>query len=308
MAELEAGLGPHRLVVASRRPGGNSPLGEPEPLLAEADLAFGQPEAEQVAAAPRLRWVHLSSAGYTTFDRPTIRAAISARGARLTSSSSVYDEPCAQHALAFMLAGARQIPRSVRQQAGARAWTTADTRAASYLLKDQTVVLVGFGAIARRLSELLAPFGLEVIGARRAPRGDEPVAMVPIDEVEAVLARADHVVDILPASAETTRFFSRDRLRAIRRGAVFYNIGRGITVDQEALAEALGDGHLRAAYLDVTDPEPLPADHPLWSMDNCTITPHSAGGHENEDQRLVRHFLANLRRFEAGERLADVVV
>jgi phosphoglycerate dehydrogenase-like enzyme len=94
----------------------------------------------------------------------------------------------------------------------------------------------------------------------------------------------------------------------MKSDAVFYNIGRGQTVDQAALAEALNGGRLAGAYLDVTDPEPLPAGHALWTARNCYITPHTAGGHEDEFERLVRHFLENLARYERGEPLRDRVI
>ncbi len=94
----------------------------------------------------------------------------------------------------------------------------------------------------------------------------------------------------------------------MKRGARFYNIGRGPTVDQPSLIAALADRHLDAAYLDVTDPEPLPPDHPLWSAPNCFICPHTGGGHREESVRLVRHFLANLALFEAGQPLVDRVI
>jgi phosphoglycerate dehydrogenase-like enzyme len=95
---------------------------------------------------------------------------------------------------------------------------------------------------------------------------------------------------------------------AMKPGAVFYNVGRGTTVNQAALIAALESGQVGAAYLDVTEPEPLPPDHPLWAAPNCFITPHVAGGHQDEDAHLVRHFVSNLRRFEAGEPLVDVVM
>jgi phosphoglycerate dehydrogenase-like enzyme len=207
-----------------------------------------------------------------------------------------------------MLADARQLPRSIRHQAGDREWTQGPTRAASVLLRGQTVALVGFGAIGRRLAELLAPFSADVVAVRHAPRGDEPVRTVSVASLETALAGAHHVVDLLPARSDTARFFDARRLAWFRRGAVFYNVGRGSTVDQDALRAALESGHLRAAYLDVTDPEPLPAAHPLWSTPGCVITPHAAGGHAGEDERLVAHFLANLERFRSGQPLLDRVV
>ncbi|MSU70686.1 MAG: hypothetical protein EXS39_07925 [Opitutaceae bacterium] len=97
---------------------------------------------------------------------------------------------------------------------------------------------------------------------------------------------------------------SAERLALLRPGATFYNVGRGATVDQDALLAALRSGRIRA-YLDVTTPEPLPVDHLLWSLPNCSITPHAAGGAQHENQRLMDHFLANLRRFERGQPLLD---
>jgi phosphoglycerate dehydrogenase-like enzyme len=306
LAALREGLGSHRLLRAVELSTCMQPLGRHDPGLAEADIAFGQPEADQCAASARMRWVHLASAGYTTFAGDDVRARLIARGIPLTNSSSVYDEPCAQHVLACMLAEARQLPRSFRDQATTHAWNTPPTREASFLLKGQTVLLVGYGAIARRLAELLAPFGLRVVGFRRHPRGDEPVETYAIAELRGWLPSADWVIDILPAASDTARFFDRARFAAMKPGAIFINIGRGGTVDQEALLAALR-GHLRAACLDVTTPEPLPPEHVLWSQPNCVITPHVGGGHGDESERLVELFLANLRRFLRSEPLAGRV-
>jgi phosphoglycerate dehydrogenase-like enzyme len=300
LATLRAGLGPHHLL--------HGDAGAERSALDQADVAFGQPDADLCAARPRLRWIHLSTAGYTTFDRPAIRAALVGRATPLSTSSSVYSEPCAQHLLAFMLAEARQLRRSARHQHGDRAWPKDTTRAACTLLGGQIVALVGFGSIARRLCELLAPLGLELVGVRREPRGGEPVPVVPLAQLDELLARAEHVIDMLPANGESQRFFDRARLAKIRRGATFYNIGRGTTVDHEALLEALVGGQIGAAYLDVTDPEPLPPEHPLWTVPTCTITPHAAGGHGNEKTRIVRHFLGNFARHLGGQPLVDRVV
>ena len=161
-AALEAGVGPHRLRWAETCDATTMPLGRPDPQLAFADVAFGQPEAEQCAALPRLTWVHLSSAGYTSFDTRQARAALTGRDARLTTSSSVYAEPCAQHVLAFLLAEARQLYKSHADQLGPRTWPKIEFRSSSVLLRGQQVLLVGFGAIARRLNELCAPFSLQL--------------------------------------------------------------------------------------------------------------------------------------------------
>lgn len=299
---LLAGLATHRLVLGALVAEKNQCLGRPDAHLPEADIAFGQPEPDQCLDSARLRWIHITSAGYTPFAGSNVKASLVGRNIPVTTSSAIYDEPCAQHALAFMLTEARQLMRSTRSQYSDHGWRTAPTRAASFLLHGQTVLLVGYGAIARRLAELLAPFGVAVVGFRRQPRGNEPDRVLPIAELSAWLSRADFVVNILPASAETEGFFDAARITAMKPGATFINIGRGNTVDQEALRAALG-GHLRAAYLDVTTPEPLPPDHALWSLPNCFITPHVAGGHGDEYERLVHYFLANLGRFLAGQPL-----
>jgi phosphoglycerate dehydrogenase-like enzyme len=129
----------------------------------------------------------------------------------------------------------------------------------------------------------------------------------PVSQLNQLLGGADHVINILPASASTERMIDAGRLGAMKRGAVFYNIGRGSTVDQDALTEALGTGRLAGAYLDVTEQEPLPSSHPLWRAPNCFITPHIGGGHVDEFNRVVQHFLNNLRRFDAGSPLLDRV-
>jgi phosphoglycerate dehydrogenase-like enzyme len=155
---------------------------------------------------------------------------------------------------------------------------------------------------------MLAPFQMRVTALRRNPRGDEGVPTVTPDQLAALLPEVDHVINILPDNADSRGFVDAAFLAALRPGAVYYNIGRGTTTDQIALDQALRSGHLAAAWLDVTDPEPLPADHPLRSAPNCFITPHTAGGHHGEAESLVRHFLANLERFASGQSLVDVVI
>jgi len=308
-AALTEGTRAHRLVVASGGPVAPAGSGSADPALGEADVAFGQPAPAQLLVTPRLRFIQLNSAGYGPYDRDDLRRALAARGARLTKSSLVYDEACAEHVLAFMLARARGLDAAFANALGARAWPQQEIRARARRLEGQSVVLVGFGSIARRLVELLGPLRVNVTGVRRRVAGDEPVATFAwgTPAAAAALAAADPVVDLLPGNAGTTRAFDAAVLGALAPGAVFYNIGRGTTVDQGALRAALVAGRLGGAYLDVTDPEPLPPDDPLWTTPHCLVTPHAAGGHADENVRLVRHFLENLARFEAGRPLLDEV-
>lgn len=275
--------------------------------LARADVAFGQPPVNEARDSERLRWVQLSSAGYGSYDRPDVRDAFARRGAMLTKSSYVYANPCAEHVLSFMLAWARQLPAAFAEQAGGRGWPQDELRRHSVLLTDQKVIFFGFGSIGARLVQLLTPFTRHLTGVRRSPRGDEPIDTLAFDDprLHARLGEADHVIDLLPGIASTTGYFTAERFAAFKPGAIFYNVGRGTTVDQTALLGALGSGRLKAALLDVTDPEPLPPDHPLWQAPRCIITPHTAGGHHDEGDRLVDHFIANLARYERGEPVKD---
>jgi len=306
MEALVKGAQPSTVTVAAQT-ANNLAATAGDPDLAEADIAFGQPDPEQVIALPNLRWVQLTSAGYTRYDRPDLFAAVKARAAVLTNSSSVYNEPCAQHLLAFMLAVSRCLPESWAAQRLDYRWEYDRLRPQTRLLTGQNLALVGYGAIARRLIELLEPFHMNLVAFRRQPRGDELAPTYPIGDLLAHLAGVDHVVDILPATEATNGFFNDRIFSAFRPGCSFYNIGRGTTVDQPALLAALDSGHVGTAYIDVTDPEPLPTEHPLWSTPNCYITPHIGGGYQTEYTRLVEHFLKNLRRFDAGEPLQDTL-
>jgi phosphoglycerate dehydrogenase-like enzyme len=307
---LHEGVAPHRLLLPAGPGVFPGKRGQPDPQLTLADVAFGQPDVDQVIAAPRLRWVHLNSAGYTSYDRDDLRQAFRQRGAALTKSSLVYDEPCAQQVLAFMCAHTRQLPGCYAEQAGARRWPQLEVRRRCRLLHGESAVIVGFGSIGHRLVELLAPFAMRITAIRRKVAGDEPVPTCTPEDPRAdrALAEADHVIDLLPAAPGTEKFFDGRRLGGLKPGAVFYNVGRGTTVDQEALLAALTSGRLAAAYLDVTTPEPLPPDHPLWTAPGCFVTPHIAGGHDTEGERLVAHFLDNLRRVASGTPLLDRAV
>jgi len=273
----------------------------------EAEIVFGQPDPQDLVASSRLRWVHISTAGYSQYNTPDLRVALAARDIPLTKSSAVFSEPCAQHVMACLLADARQFCQAYDQQLNHRAWPQSQLRNNCQLLENQTILIVGFGTIGHRLAELLAPYPVRLFGFRRTPGPESAIPVIGPDQLPDTLSTAEHVINILPESASTIGFFNEERFSQMRAGSRYYSIGRGTTTDQNALIEALRSARLAAAYLDVTDPEPLPADHPLWSAPNCYITPHTAGGHANESVRLVRHFLDNLKRFEQGIPLIDRV-
>ena len=297
-----------RLIQSTRSSKSVLAQGESDPTLAEADVAYGQPAPGDVITTPGIRWLSLSTAGYTRYDSPDFRKAMLDRGTLVTNASGVFANPCAEHALAMMMAFTRQIPSNVLNGIGPREWRYLEGRYSIELLTGSTVMILGYGAIGRRLTELLAPFRCRVVGVRRTPIPEPGVEVVSFEEAPALLSEARHVVNCLP-EAEFTRgwcgagFFSR-----MASGSYFHNVGRGTTVNQEALAAALSSGHLGGAFLDTLDPEPLPPDHFLWRIPRCHITPHLAGGHRGQDESLVNHFIGNLRRHLVGEPLVDRIL
>jgi phosphoglycerate dehydrogenase-like enzyme len=305
---LAEGARGHRLLAAAAASGDVLQAGAPDPALAEADVAFGQPAAADCLRSGRLRWVEVNSAGYTRFDTPEFRETFRARGAAFTNASEVFADPCAQHVLAMMLALGRNLPASQRDQLTDHGWRYAERRHGCRLLTGQTALLLGYGAIGRRLAALLAPFGMTVYAVRRQTRNEPGVRVIPEEKLSSMLPLADHIINLLPENDATRGYVNARRLACCRPGARFYNVGRGATVDENALLEALRSGRLGAAYLDVFATEPLPPEHPFWTTPNCHVTSHTAGGRHDQDEALVRHFLANLAAFTTGTPMMDRIV
>ncbi len=308
MALLREGTRGHELVLSGQLNQSVLAVGGRDPGMEGAAVAFGQPNAADCLAFDSLRWIEVSSAGYTRYDTEEFRTALRARGAILTNASQVYADPCAEHVLAMMLALGRQLLPSSATQLGDHGWPYAERRDNSRLLRGQTVTMLGFGAIGRRLAELLAPFGMRLYALRRQLRSEPGVHVVAEENLTKVLGESDHVVNVLPENEATRNYVNKRRISCFKPGARFYNVGRGATVDQDALIEALHAGRVGAAYLDVMVPEPLPPGHPLWTTPRCYLTPHTAGGRHKGELELVRHFLANLAALEKSTGLTDRVV
>ncbi len=305
---LKSGIGAHELIfpeVMAESVLGQSVAG---PAIREVDLIFGQPDVASVLEVANLQWMHVSTAGYTRYDTPEFRQEMKDRGVVVTNSSSVYADACVEHFLAFLFAQSRQLLPNLDSSCanGSNEWF--GLRESAVPLAGQKMLILGYGTIARRMIECLGPLRMEISAMRRSPRGDESVSIVTPDNLGNPLCEADHVVNILPDNDDSHHFVDEGLLSQMKPGSVFYNIGRGRTVEQEALAAALNSGHLGAAWLDVTDPEPLPQDHVLRMANNCHISPHTAGGHRAESETLVRHFLANLERFERNKPLLDQII
>lgn len=305
---LVEGTRGHKLVFSAQASANVLSSGKPDPALAQADIAFGQPDPRQCLALERLRWVEVTTAGYTRYDTSEFRETFRSRGQVFTNMSDVFADSCAQHVLAMMLALGRRLLVSHRDQLGDHSWHYTERRYESKLLTGQTVLLLGYGAIGRRLAELLSPLNMTVLAVRRQIRSERGVRIIPEESVSSALAQADHVVNILPDNEGTRNYVNARRLACFKPGARFYNVGRGTTVDTTALIEALHHGRIAEAYLDVFETEPLPPEDPLWAMPNCYITPHTAGGRADQDTAIVKHFLRNFDAFLHGAAMVDRVV
>lgn len=256
--------------------------------------------------ATRLKWIQTAGAGVERI----VGDGFADRGIMLTNGSGVMAPNMAEHIIGMMLAFARGFPALMQGQQS-RSWKNGVGMDTVFELGGQTALLVGLGDIALATAERLKAFGVYIIGVRRSVGSGALPAhvdrVVSIADLDAVLGEADHVIASLPHTVETVQLFDRDRFARFKDGAHFYNVGRGTSVDQPALIEALQSGKLGGAGLDVTDPEPLPEGDPLWDATNVIITAHTAGATPYFRQRVLDLFGENLRRYHAGEELLNVV-
>jgi phosphoglycerate dehydrogenase-like enzyme len=252
-----------------------------------------------VPRATRLRWIQSISAGVEELASPTLPA----HGVVLTNAAGIYDPGLAESVLGFLLAFSARLLEDARLRPGE--WPADEIT----LLRGTTALVVGAGSIGTEVGRLLRAAGLHVRAVARTPRTPDETfqAIVGVEELHAELARADHVVNVLPITAATRGLFDAVAFSAMQPHAVFVNIGRGSTVDEQALIESLERGLIAGAALDVFAAEPLPAESPLWRMPNVLVSPHRAGDHDRWADDVVALFVDNLERFVAGEPLRNVV-
>jgi phosphoglycerate dehydrogenase-like enzyme len=272
------------------------PEPEPVPDLAEVDLIVPfmtlAPLLELLAGPPgRLRVIQTLSAGvdWLIGRVPEHVMVCNARG--------VYDAPLAEWVVGAILAMERGLVQSRDAQAK-RNWEAIEPPE----LLGRRVVILGLGSIGTAIADRLRPFGVEVIGVGRTARD----GVRGLADLDAVLHDAEILVNILPLTSETTGLLDARRLSLLPDGALLVNAGRGRTIETAALVEELQAGRIRAA-LDVTDPEPLPPDHPLWGLPNVLISPHMAGDSPGSTTRAFELAGAQVRRFAAGEPLINEV-
>lgn len=281
--------------------------GEALALIAGAEVAFSsQVSRAQLAAAPRLRWIHSPAAGVGSMLSPEAAASPIV----ITNSRGMAADTMAEHVLGVTLALFRRLPLAIRSQA-AREWAQDAIGAlGNRTIAGSVVLVVGLGAIGQAVARRMALLGASVLGIRRNPSaaGPEGVEQVaPPDRLRDLLPSADVVVLTAPHTKETRGLIGEAALNLMAPQAILVNVSRGRLVDGTALAAALREGRIGGAALDVFDREPLPPESPLWDLPNVLITPHTSGFRPDHWDAVTGLFARNLRRFEAGEPLLNVV-
>ena len=277
---------------------------EIEPLLDEIEIAAGHFPIQWIPRANRLRWYQQWGAGTDWLMRhPEVRAL----DFQLTNASGVHAIPISEHIFAFMLAFARRLPEAMRAQTQ-RQWNRQEDSPA-FELAGKTMLLVGVGAIGRQTAHMAAALGMRVTGVRSDPAKTVPGVdrMVGPQEMLAALPEADFVVLTMPLTDETRGIVNHAFIEQMKPSAYLINIGRGGTVDEDALIEALLTGKIAGAGLDVFAVEPLPATSPLWEMPNVIITGHYSGETPHYNERALAIFIDNLERYANGRPLRNLV-
>lgn len=273
--------------------------------IEDADAVYGTVPPELLRRAKKLRWIAASRAGLGSrwFYSELVESSVT-----VTNVRGIYNEHLSHHIMAFLLAFARRFDHYLKRNEKAPEWRR---DLVPLDLGSSTAVVVGVGGSGSEAARLCAEFGMRVLGVD--PRvTDKPEGMSELagpDRLDEMLGRADFVILTVPESPATIGFFDAGRFAAMKQGSYFINIGRGITVKTDDLVAALQSGHLAGAGLDVVSPEPLPSDHPLWTIPGVLITPHIGvtGDRETSHARRVELLIENCKRFAAGEELRNIV-
>ena len=270
--------------------------------LFEADVYCGHAKVpvdwDGVIQKGRLQWIQSSAAG---MDHCLVPSVIGA-DIPVTSASGVLADQVAEHTVALLTGWHRSMPVFYRAQQKKEF-----IRRPTSDLTGKTVGIVGLGGVGRRLAEVLAPFKVRILATDMFPIGKPTMVeeLWPADKLDDLLAIVDVVVLCLPLNQMTQGIIDRKRFAQMKDGALFANMARGMLVVGDDLVEALDSGKLAGAVMDVTDPEPLPVDNPLWEMPNVIVTPHVGGQCARRIDNMTRMFCENLRRRKSGEPLIN---
>ncbi len=280
-----------------------------EEYLRDSEILFAfSLRPEQFNVAHELRWIHAPTAAVHQLLFPELVSS----DVLLTNAHEVHGPVVAEHVIALIFALAKKIPQAALLQQK-RTWGQDEMWNDGPQPREvagATLGLIGLGSIGRRVARMASALGMRVIAVREHPEKENPEGIAAVyapPQLNDLLSQSDYVVVAAPLTEATRGLINGERLRAMRRDAYLINVGRGAQVDEAALADALRNHRIAGAALDVFEQEPLPAESPLWELDNLLITPHTAGLTEKLWQRHYALFSENLRRYLAGEPLLFIV-
>jgi phosphoglycerate dehydrogenase-like enzyme len=280
--------------------------GPSDPSVAQLDAIVGFCSPAMLKAAGSLRWLHHYPVGV---EGCTLHSDIGKYEFILTNSQRTSGPTIAEHVIGLMMVLTRGLQHHYRNQLEGHWDRSIPEDAAMFDVEGKTMLVAGLGGIGSEVAQRAAGLGMRVIATRRSG-GDRPSFVEYVgrsDELLALAARADVVVNALPLTRETRQLFDRKFFDAVKPGAFFISVGRGESTVTPELVAALKDGRLRGAGLDVVDPEPLPRDHELWRLPNVIITPHISSQTVEARKRMATVAIENVRRYAAGEKLLNVV-
>jgi D-3-phosphoglycerate dehydrogenase len=272
--------------------------------LMQADIFCGHAKVpvdwKSVVEANRLKWIQSSAAG---LDHCLVPEVIDSQ-IIVSGCSGLFANQVAEQAMALLFAAVRRLPTYLRAQQS-RQFRRRETDD----LHGKSMLIVGFGGNGRRIAELLQPIAARILATDVFPDYQIPdyVDCRPCEQLDQLIGQAEVVIITLPLNDRTRYCFGRDQFSCMRQGTYFINVARGAVVDQDALIQALDDGQVCVAGLDVVDPEPLPNDSPLWSRENVIITPHVGAQSHLRESITTELFCLNLARFRDGQRLVNLV-
>ena len=267
---------------------------------AQADIFIGMFNPGQMQAAKNLKWLQASTVGVDRYE-----GYVDTKKTLVSNSRNLFNKCMGEHTFAMMIAWSRALLLQ-RDSQNRHEWVLHDVPSDLF---DKTVAVIGLGGIGADVAKKCKAFDMHVIGVRRN-LGDKPDfvdELYSLDQIDQVLEKADFVILAVPLTEQTYHLINRETLKKMKPTAYLLNVARGEVVDTDALTEALQNKTIAAAGLDTVYPEPLPADHPLWSMENVFITPHRANASPTTNRFRFKLYYENLRRYLAGESLKNQV-
>lgn len=271
--------------------------------IGDAEVVFGCPPVALLKDAHDLRWHHLPNAAIQPY---TSLGVYANTGVMLTNSSGVYGESIGEHIVAQVFALARNLPLYQKQQRE-QVWRRDND--GTLRVCGSSIAIFGMGDLGKNAAQRLKALGANIIGVRRSLLEKPPYVdeLFDLRSTDAILRRADFVICCLPLTNTTRGLFGKNEFDAMNPWAYFINVGRGAIADTDAMVRALIEKQIAGAALDVTDPEPLPKGHPLWTLDNVILTPHSSCVSDDAQERKLELFLEQLKRYQAGRMLKNVI-